>query len=169
MGMIWNMVSWFDYQLAKVKPSPSRFERRKNINTFDCDGVIFINEEVGGVHPGPYDIIITGRSFEEVPETREMLRNRGIYNRVFFNRAKFEAKTRKGSGLHKAETIKRLQKLGYSIGVHFEDDETQAEIIRKHCPDITVVMIVHNLTNKENVRHQRKAGPVHTSSTPTRG
>lgn len=167
--MIWNLISWFDYQLAKVKPSPSRFDRQKNINTFDCDGVIFINEEVGGVHPGPYDIIITGRSFEEVPETREMLRNRSIYNRVFFNRVKFDDKTRKGSGLHKAETIKRLQKLGYSIGAHFEDDEIQAEIIRKHCPDITVVMLVHSLTNKENVRHPRKVGPVHTSSTPARG
>jgi len=156
MGIIWNFVSWFDYQLAKIKPSPSRSERRLRLNTFDIDGVIFVNEEVGGVHPGPYDIIITGRSFEEVPETREMLRARGIYNRVFFNRAKFVNKTREGSGLHKAETIQRLQRLGYNIMCHFEDDEVQAEVIRKNCPNVTVVMLVHSLTNKENVRHKRK-------------
>lgn len=153
MKIIWNLLSWFDYKLAKIKPSPSRFDRRNNLNTFDIDGVIFINDTIGGVHPGPYDIIITGRSFEEVPETREMLRSRGIYNRVFFNRCKFDDKTRESSGFHKAETLNRLQKLGYKIGVHFEDDEIQADIIRKNCPDITVVMVVHNLTNKENVRH----------------
>ena len=154
--MIWKLLSWFDYKLAKIKPSPSRSERRLRLNTFDIDGVIFLNEDVGGVHPGPYDIIITGRSFEEAPETREMLRDRGIYNRVFFNRVKFVNKTRIGSGFHKAETIKRLQKLGYKIGVHFEDDEIQAEVIRQKCTDVTVVMLIHNLTSKENVRHKRK-------------
>ena len=123
MGIIWKFLSWVDYKLAKVKPSPAKTDRRHRLNTFDCDGVIFINDEVGGVHPGPYDIIITGRSFEEIPETKEMLRSRGIYNRVFFNRCKFDDKTRASSGLHKAETIKRLEKLGYFIMCHFEDDE----------------------------------------------
>jgi hypothetical protein len=158
MKVLWQLLSWFDYKLAKIKPSPTRAERRLRLNTFDIDGVIFLNEDVGGVHPGPYDIIITGRSFEEVPETRAMLRARGIYNRVFFNRTRFVDKTREGSGLHKAETIKRLQKLGYKIGVHFEDDTTQARIIKKHCPDVTIVMLVHDLTPKENVRHRHQAG-----------
>lgn len=151
--MILNFLFWLDYKMAKVKPSPANFERRKRLNTFDIDGVVCINFEVGGVHPGPHDIIITGRSYEEIPETRKMLHSRGIFNRVFFNRTPFDQKTREGSGIHKAETIKRLQRLGYTIMCHFEDDEIQAEVIRKNCPTITVVMVIHDLTTKENVRH----------------
>lgn len=159
MGIIWKLKTWFDFKLAKsnISRSVAKSERRHRLNTFDCDGVIFLNEDVGGVHPGPHDLIITGRSFEEVPETREMLQSRGIHNRVFFNRCKFDEKTRASSGSHKAETIKRLEKLGYQIMCHFEDDEVQAEIIRKHCPDVTVVMLVHELTNKENVRHKKES------------
>jgi hypothetical protein len=115
---------------------------------------VCINKEVGGIHPGPDDIIITGRSFEEVRETKRMLLARGITNRVFFNRAKFDEKTRESSGLHKAETIKKLQKRGYTIMCHFEDDEIQAAVIRRECPGVAVVMVVHDLTNKENVRHE---------------
>jgi hypothetical protein len=126
------------------------------INTYDIDGCIFINEWAGGIHPGPHDIIVTGRSFEEFPETVEMLHERGIRNRVFFNRTKFADKTRHGSGLHKAETIKRLEGMGYTVKCHFEDDEIQAAVIREHCPNIKIVMIVHDLTNKENVRHLRQ-------------
>lgn len=131
-----------------------KHDRVFTINTFDIDGVVSISDEIGGVHPGPYDIIITGRSYEEIPETRRMLSARGIYNRVFFNRTKFDEKTREGSGLHKAHTIQRLQKLGYIIMCHFEDDEIQARVIRENCPNVTVVMLVHDLTNKENVRHE---------------
>lgn len=155
MGIMLRFISWLDQQLVKIKPSPLISHRQERLNTFDCDGVVFINEEVGGVYPGRADIIITGRSFEEAPETKEMLHARGIYNRVFFNRTKFDNKTRVGSGLHKAETIKRLQKLGYTVMCHFEDDEVQADVIRKNCPNVTVVMLVHELTNKENVRHLR--------------
>jgi hypothetical protein len=153
-SLMWKTLSWFDRQLVRFKPSPVQTERRYRVNTFDIDGVIYIDKVVGGVHPGPYDIIITGRSYEEIPETRRMLSARGIYNRVFFNRTKFDQKTREGSGLHKAQTINRLQKLGYTIMCHFEDDEIQARVIRENCPNITVVMLVHDLTNKENVRHE---------------
>ena len=47
----------------------------KEINGFDCDGVITV-----GIHPGLGDVIITGRSFEEIPETRQMLKKRDILN-----------------------------------------------------------------------------------------
>lgn len=153
MGMMWKLLSWIDFKLAKIKPNPTISERRMTVNTFDIDGVIYINKKVGGIHPGPYDIIITGRSYEEIPETKAMLKSRGIFNRVFFNRVKFDEKTRYGSGLHKAETIKRLQQIGYTVLCHFEDDEIQADVIRASCPGVTVVMVVHELTNKENVRH----------------
>ena len=135
--------------------SPPISSHQKVINSFDCDGVIFINEEVGGVHPGPNDVIITGRSVDEQIETYEMLQERGIYNLIYFNPLPFDKKTRKSSGYHKANILNELKKSGYIINCHFEDDEVQAEVIRKNCPDVTVVMLVHDLTNKENVRHRK--------------
>ena len=62
----------------------------KTINTFDIDGVITV-----GLYPGPDDVIITGRSYEEAPETYAMLRSKGINNPVYFNPLPFDKKTRK--------------------------------------------------------------------------
>jgi len=123
------------------------------INTFDIDGVIYINKDVGGIYPGPRDVIITGRSFEEKPETELMLLRRGIYNRVMYNKLKFDEKSRESSGHHKAQCIKELQASGYEVLCHFEDDEDQAKAIISACPEVHVVMVVHDLTEKENVRH----------------
>lgn len=123
------------------------------VNTYDCDGVIYINKDIGGIYPGPKDIIITGRSYEEKPETDAMLLRRSISNRVFYNPLPFDKKTRETSGLHKADTIKFLQKRGYKVNAHFEDDPIQAKIISEKCPDIKIVMLVHNLTELENTRH----------------
>lgn|SRR5574343_210598 len=123
------------------------------ISTFDIDGVIFISPEVGGVHPGPNDVIITGRSFEEQPETERMLHRRGIYNNVLYNPLPFDQKTRETSGHHKARCIKGLQDVGYEVVCHYDDDEIQAAIIREECPGVNLVMLVHDLTEKENVRH----------------
>lgn len=126
---------------------------QKRINTFDIDGVVHINKEVGGVHPGPNDIIITGRSFEEAPETNAMLTKRGINNRVIYNPLQYDQKTRQASGEHKARSIKSLQQMGYTVMCHFEDDEVQAKVITEECPEVHVVMIVHDLTEKENKRN----------------
>lgn len=124
-----------------------------NINTFDIDGVIFINKECGGVHPGPADHIITGRSFQEQNETIVMLQKRGIHNLVHFNPLPYDSKTRETSGHHKAAQIAKLKTYGYKVMCHFEDDEIQAEIIKAEHPDVNVIMVVHDLTNKENQRH----------------
>ena len=51
------------------------------VNSFDIDGVIYMGK-YGGVFPGPHDIIITGRSKEEEPETSAMLLDKGISNNV---------------------------------------------------------------------------------------
>jgi len=115
---------------------------------FDCDGVITV-----GIYPGPDDVIITGRSFEERPETEAMLRKKGIGNKVFYNPLPYEQKTRESSGEHKANVLLGLKEQGTVINVFFEDDEIQKEIIESRCPWITVVHVVHNLTNKENERH----------------
>jgi len=117
------------------------------INGFDNDGVISI-----GIYPGPHDVIITGRSFEEEKETIEFMHNKGIFNKVYFNPVKFIEKTRKSSGEHKVNIINELKNNGVIIDIFFEDDPIQKEVIEKGCPWVKIVHIVHNLVEKENVR-----------------
>jgi hypothetical protein len=122
------------------------------MNSFDIDGVIYMGE-YDGVYPGPKDVIITGRSFEEERETLSMLAKKGIYNMVYFNILCFHEKTRESSGHHKTETLLRLIAMGNDIGIHFEDDPIQAKIIEDSGVDVKVVLLTHNLVEKENVRH----------------
>jgi hypothetical protein len=120
----------------------------KIINSFDIDGVIYMGDAFTGVFPGPDDIIITGRSFEEADITNKMLQARGIGNKVYMNPLTFDQKSRKSSGQHKARTLFYLEEMGYRFGIHFEDDAIQAEEIRKIMPHINIVMLEHNLTEK---------------------
>lgn len=120
------------------------------MKTFDIDGVICMGNWIG-VRPSPGDVIITGRSFEEAEETGEFLYSNGITNQVYYNPVKFEDKTRESSGEHKAVIIRRLIKEGFDIQCHFEDDEVQAQVI-EHKTGLPVVLLKHNLVNKENVR-----------------
>ena len=113
------------------------------MNGFDIDGVISV-----GIYPGPNDVIITGRSYEEREETIDFLRGRGIMNDVYFNPIPFNKKTRQKSGIHKACMIQKLNPV-----IFFEDDPIQWEIIEERCPEVKVVKVVHELTEKENVRH----------------
>jgi len=123
------------------------------MNSFDIDGVIFMRKGLIGVRPGPNDVIITGRSYEEEAETRNMLLLNGILNPVFFNPLKFDQKSRASSGIHKANTLNKLKDDGYDVQIHFEDDPVQIEEIKKFCPWVNVVHLDHDLTEKENVRH----------------
>lgn len=120
------------------------------MNSFDIDGVIYMGPGRTGVFPGPDDVIITGRSYEEEEETLAMLRARGINNRVYFNPLPYEEKTRSASGLHKARVLATLT----DVQIHFEDDPIQAKAIRELCPHVHVVMLEHDLVNKENQRHK---------------
>jgi hypothetical protein len=125
------------------------------INSYDIDGVIFINNSIEGVYPGPNDIIITGRSFEEYVETISMLEKRNIFNKVFFNNLQFHEKTRESSGIHKAQVLNKLKNIGIKINCHFEDDPIQKNIIEHNCGSwLNVIHLDHNLTEKENVRHE---------------
>lgn len=121
------------------------------INTYDIDGVINMGK-FKGLKPQFGDIIITGRSVDEKEYTLKWLHDQGIFNSVFFNPVSFNEKSRKSSGEHKASTIRYLLSCGLKIGVHFEDDEVQAEEIRKQV-DIPVVMVISDLVEKENVWH----------------
>lgn len=123
------------------------------INTYDIDGVIYLGE-YDGLYPGKGDIIVTGRSFEEKPETIRMLRSRGIENPVMFNPLPFDEKSRVTSGQHKGRVIKNMIDSGVEHGVHFEDDEIQIEEIRKIVPGVRIVHVVSDLVTKENVRHK---------------
>lgn len=121
--------------------------------SFDIDGVINMGA-YPGVYPGPNDILITGRSFEERPETEALLEQKGLsHHLLFMNTVPFEEKTRRQSGIHKGETIAYLNSCGYNIVIHFEDDPIQMEEIKKLNPDLPVVLLKHDLTEKENVRH----------------
>ena len=121
----------------------------KKINSFDMDGVLTV-----GLFPGPDDVIITGRSIEECGETHQWLRKRGIRNMVFFNPLSFDEKTRVSSGWHKANILNKIHETyEFDVVNHFEDDEVQAAVIERECPWVNVVRIVHDLTEKENVRH----------------
>lgn len=134
----------------------------KTINSFDLDGVISI-----GIHPGPNDVIITGRSFEEAEETYKFLHARGIYNAVFFNPSTFDKKSRITSGQHKAEVIYNLFKQNICVISHFEDDEVQIEQIEqklKGIYDLNIIHISHNLTEKENVRHDSEGNIISKQS-----
>lgn len=133
------------------------------MNSFDIDGVILMGEGLVGVTPGSGDVIITGRSVEEFAATRRQLDKFGIYNQIFFNPIRFNDKTRETSGMHKARTLLMLYHSGYNINIHFEDDEIQAKIIEeamrpngKIVAPTTVVRLVHDLTEKENVWHNPK-------------
>lgn len=120
------------------------------INSFDIDGVIYLGPVFGGLYPGPNDVIITGRSFEEAPETLRMLESKGITNKVYFNPLPFDEKTRHSSGVHKARVINELG----NIALHFEDDPIQMEAIIDNTKGVQVVHINHDLVEKENVRHE---------------
>lgn len=124
------------------------------INTYDIDGVIYMGEDLDGLRPNVNDVIITGRSIEEQKETEIVLNKKGIKNNVFYNQLPFDEKSRESSGVHKGNTIKMLQEDGFEIGIHFEDDPIQAEEIKKICPEVNVVLIVHDLVTKENVKRE---------------
>ena len=128
------------------------------IASFDLDGVIFNGHGVPGIYPGPNDIIITGRSFEEEPETAVMLAVKGIKNKVYYNPLPFDEKTRATSGLHKAKVINRLIENGLNITHHFEDDTVQAYTIKKLTP-VYVVIIENPAVPKENRRQDALIKP----------
>lgn len=121
----------------------------KEICTFDIDGVILFDEFGFGIHPGPNDIIITGRSIEESAKTLSLLRDEGIFNTIYFNPIPFFKKTRESSGEHKVNCLNLLvNSLGYAIKAHFEDDPIQADIIEK--AGYRVVRVISPYTELEN-------------------
>ena len=75
-------------------------------------------------------------------------------NELYLNPTPFESKSREDSGRHKGRTLFHLETLGYRFGIHYEDDPVQAEVIKKMMPHINVVLLQHDLVEKENKRHE---------------
>jgi len=119
------------------------------INAFDFDGVVSI-----GITPGAKDVIITGRTIEESEHVFSILRERGINNAVYFNPISFEKRgnhslqSRECSGQHKSTILSLLKANGVYVQNFFEDDDVQAEFIRRDHPNTIVVMVISNLVQK---------------------
>jgi hypothetical protein len=128
--------------------------KNKKIKSYDCDGVISLDEYGVGIRPSSIDdVIITGRSFEESDSTLKWLKKHNIHNKIFFNDKKFIDKTRINSGRHKANIINKLNSEGYEVVIHYEDDQVQAEQIKLFSKNVKVIMVNHdNLIEMENVR-----------------
>lgn len=119
------------------------------LNTYDFDGVIYLNGAIPGVTPCHWDIIVTGRSFEEGDKVKARLKKRGIQNPVFLNPIRWADRNRSSSGMHKAKILRQLLENGFKIGCHFDDDEVQLEVINREVPEVQTVHLVHSLTPKD--------------------
>lgn len=122
----------------------------KKINGYDFDGVISI-----GITPqSPSDIIITGRCIDEQGYVLNILKERGINNKVMFNpmtlaeRGNHTEEARMRSGNHKAKTISKLKEEGIEVTRFFEDDKIQHNIIRRKHAKIELVYIHSDLVQK---------------------
>lgn len=114
------------------------------INAFDCDGVISIPN--GGVYPGPNDVIITGRSYQEHIITQAYLATKGIFNDLYCNgHVDIDSKTDATSAMHKVNIILHLNEDGKKVINFFEDNEVQAKIIKKWCPWVNIILLTHDL------------------------
>ena len=118
------------------------------VKAFDFDGVINLGVLGIGVRPGPFDVIITGRSFQEAWYVQEFLTRYKIEAPVFYNPTPFAKKTREGSGQHKARTVQKLKDEGVVIEAFFEDDPVQVAELKSACHWLRIVQMVHDITEK---------------------
>ena len=131
--------------------NPFRKENKnKRVYGYDFDGVISI-----GINPSSKDdVIITGRCIDEAEFVLEILKERGIKNKVYFNQMTLEErgnhtlKARRFSGNHKAKTLKKIKEEGLFVTRFFEDDLVQLKLISENHPNIQMVHIHSKLVKK---------------------
>ena len=109
------------------------FTGHRKVNIYDFDGVITC-----GVCPRPGDIVVTGRGYNECTFVYrafdEIMGEEGAHLAFpfYFNpKTKEMGRTREDSGHHKAGILERLLRAGIEIGLIFEDDPIQAQIIQE--------------------------------------
>ena len=117
---------------------------------YDFDGVLSI-----GINPrSNEDIIITGRCIDEQEYVKNILSERGIKCKVYFNpmtlaeRGDHTVAARTYSGNHKARTINGLKEEGINVTRFFEDDPIQKSLIEAYNPQVEVVHIISSLVEK---------------------
>ena len=130
--------------IVEPQKHKNAFKKYWPINTFDFDGVIYMGPNFTGMRPCLNDIIITGRPISEMKFVNSILAERDIKNYVMFNPTSREhpAYSRECSGRWKSKVL-TLLKAQYNIGLHYEDDKIQSDIIQKNHPDIHIIHINH--------------------------
>jgi len=121
------------------------------LHGFDIDGVI-----TADVKPNEDGVVITGRSYEEAAETYKMLRDRGIFNAVFFNNVPYGGKTLENSARHKANTINAL-----GLSKFYEDDPRQHAIISEMVASDVKVQLVDDAFlagDNDNITERNEGG-----------
>lgn len=98
---------------------------------YDIDGVI-----TKGIRPERDAVIVSGRSWQEAPETYKMLHDRGIFNAVYFNPIPFEGKTLDNGAMWKAIMVDLM-----CIDEFYEDDVRQAQLIKLKNPETIIHLI----------------------------
>ena len=137
-------MAWYNFFKKEKEPTG------KKVYGYDFDGVISI-----GITPrSKHDVIITGRCIDEQEFVLEVLSQRGIKNKVYFNpmtleeRGDHTLKARRFSGKHKAKTIWELRRQGVNITRFFEDDPVQYKIIAEKHKSIELVHVNSKLVKK---------------------
>jgi len=121
------------------------------LHGFDIDGVITL-----GVMPTADGVVITGRSYETAPETYKMLRDKGIFNAVYFNPVPHGGTTLENSGRHKAEMINKL-----GVSTFYEDDIRQYDVIKANVDgDVTLHLVDQAFLqgNEDGVTERNEGG-----------
>lgn len=125
------------------------------MNCFDFDGVIcesFDSEPL--IMPDEWDVIITGRCFDESDLVLKYLQEHGIFNAVYFNpvtlnhRGNHTERSRTLAALHKISILEALLVNNSSIDKFFEDDPLQYELIKTKLGHLISVVKVDSKVKK---------------------
>ena len=98
---------------------------------YDFDDVI-----TSGITPVRDSVIITGRSFEEAPEVNYYLKEKGIFNPVYYSPHRVGDTLPKNSAKWKVRMLKLLK-----VDTFYEDDIEQIEIIEECLPNLEIIQI----------------------------
>lgn len=115
---------------------------------YDYNGVVSI-----GINPSsPFDVVITGRCYDDDKLIVKDMAERNLNNPVFYKQVSikdcpsYTGDARVGSAQHKIDTIKYLkEEFGIIVTRFFEDDPLQFDLITKALPELEVVYVKSNL------------------------
>lgn len=112
------------------------------LNGYDIDGVLLPYNGAEGLVPQEPYIIVSGRNYTQFYNTVNKLREKGIYGPILL-RPSSKVGDRVQSGEWKANVINFA-----GVTTFYEDEDLQAEIIRKECPNCKVIMVTEGRINE---------------------